>query len=45
MEHSGYSFHGLGIAPKIIEILGGLKFKHATPIQHQAIPWPWKARM
>ena len=38
MEHSGYSFHGLGIAPKIIEILEGLKFKHATPIQHQAIP-------
>ncbi len=38
MEHSGYSFHGLGIAPKIIEILESLKFKHATPIQHQAIP-------
>lgn len=38
MEHSRYSFHGLGIAPKIIEILESLKFKHATPIQHQAIP-------
>ncbi len=38
MEHSGYSFYGLGIAPKIIEIIHDLKFKHATPIQHQAIP-------
>ena len=38
MEHPGYSFYGLGIAPKIIEIINDLKFKHATPIQHQAIP-------
>ena len=38
MEHAGYSFYGLGIAPKIIEIINSLKFKYATPIQHQAIP-------
>ena len=38
MEQTMYNFHGLGIAPKIIEILDSLKFKHATPIQHQAIP-------
>lgn len=38
MEQTMYNFHGLGIAPKIIEILESLKFKHATPIQHQAIP-------
>ena len=38
MENQGYSFYGLGIAPKIIDIINDLKFKHATPIQHQAIP-------
>lgn len=38
MEESNYNFYGLGIAPRIIEIINGLKFKHATPIQHQAIP-------
>ncbi|HCI45455.1 MAG TPA: ATP-dependent helicase [Candidatus Omnitrophica bacterium] len=38
MEEPNYNFYGLGIAPKIIEILESLKFKHATPIQHQAIP-------
>ena len=38
MEHTGYSFYGLGISPKIIEIINSLKFKNATPIQHQAIP-------
>ncbi len=38
MEQSNNSFYGLGIAPKIIEILDQLKFKVATPIQHQAIP-------
>ena len=32
------SFDGLGIAPKILEILDGLKFIHPTPIQHKAIP-------
>jgi len=38
MESTNYNFYGLGIAPKIIEILDHLKFKNATPIQHQAIP-------
>ncbi len=38
MEQTNYSFFGLGIAPKIIDTLTILKFKHATPIQHQAIP-------
>jgi len=32
------SFDGLGIAPKIIDILDRLKFKIPTQIQHQAIP-------
>jgi ATP-dependent RNA helicase RhlE len=32
------SFDGLGIAPKIIEILDRLKFTQPTPIQHKAIP-------
>ncbi|MDP8266396.1 MAG: DEAD/DEAH box helicase [Candidatus Aceula meridiana] len=32
------SFYGLGIAPKIIEKIGQLGFKNATPIQHKAIP-------
>ncbi|MFC1570591.1 DEAD/DEAH box helicase, partial [Candidatus Omnitrophota bacterium] len=32
------SFDGLGIAPKIIEILDSLKFIHPTPIQNKAIP-------
>ena len=38
MNQTNYNFYGLGIAPKITEILGQLKFKNATPIQHQAIP-------
>ena len=38
MEESDYNFYGLGIAPKIIEIIDSLKFRHATPIQHRAIP-------
>jgi len=32
------SFYGLGIAPKILEILGQIKFKAPTPIQRKAIP-------
>jgi ATP-dependent RNA helicase RhlE len=32
------SFDGLGIAPKIIELLDRLKFIHPTPIQYKAIP-------
>jgi ATP-dependent RNA helicase RhlE len=31
-------FYGLGIAPKLLEVLDQLKFKVATPIQFQAIP-------
>lgn len=34
----GTSFQGLGIAPKILDILEKLKFVQPTPIQHQAIP-------
>src|SRR3989338_2328926 len=32
------SFYGLGIAPKIIDILAQIKFKVPTPIQFKAIP-------
>ncbi|MDD5438711.1 MAG: DEAD/DEAH box helicase [Candidatus Omnitrophica bacterium] len=32
------SFYGLGIAPKILEILDRMKFTVPTPIQHKAIP-------
>lgn len=32
------NFYGLGIAPKIIEILDKIKFKVPTPIQFKAIP-------
>ncbi|MGB2601729.1 MAG: DEAD/DEAH box helicase [Candidatus Omnitrophota bacterium] len=32
------SFDGLGIAPKILEVLDRLKFTSPTPIQHKAIP-------
>ncbi len=38
METSTLSFTGLGIAPRIMDTLNSLKFKHPTPIQHQAIP-------
>lgn len=36
-EKSG-SFHGLGIAPALLELLTQLNFKAPTPIQEQAIP-------
>ena len=32
------SFHGLGIAPKLLAILSNTGFEHPTPIQHQCIP-------
>ena len=35
---SGASFNGLGIAPKLLEILSDLKYTTPTPIQQQAIP-------
>ncbi len=34
----GPTFYGLGIAPKIIDILERIKFKVPTPIQEKAIP-------
>ncbi len=36
--HPEPSFDGLGIAPKILELLGHIKFKVPTPIQRKAIP-------
>ena len=32
------SFHGLGIAPKLLDILGKHNYKVPTPIQHKSIP-------
>jgi ATP-dependent RNA helicase RhlE len=32
------SFYGLGIAPKLLQVLEQLKFKVPTPIQYKAIP-------
>jgi ATP-dependent RNA helicase RhlE len=37
-NQSGQSFYGLGIAPKILDILEHIKFKVPTPIQQKAIP-------
>lgn len=37
-QHQNASFYGLGIAPKILELLNRMKFKTPTPIQHKAIP-------
>lgn len=34
----GQGFYGLGIAPKILEILDRIKFKVPTPIQYKTIP-------
>src|SRR3989338_7956891 len=34
----GAGFFGLGIAPRILEILERIKFKTPTPIQQKAIP-------
>lgn len=36
--HNSTSFYGLGIAPKILEILEHIKFKVPTPIQLKVIP-------
>jgi ATP-dependent RNA helicase RhlE len=35
---TGPSFYGLGIAPKILDILARIKFKVPTPIQFKTIP-------
>jgi ATP-dependent RNA helicase RhlE len=37
-KQSGLSFDGLGIAPKVLELLDKMRFKIPTPIQHKAIP-------
>ena len=37
-QNQGPNFDGLGIAPKILEILDRMKFKIPTPIQQKAIP-------
>jgi len=37
-HHPNVSFDGLGIAPRILEILDRMKFTVPTPIQHKAIP-------
>ncbi len=38
VQKSGPDFFGLGIAPKILEILERIKFKVPTPVQLKAIP-------
>ena len=38
MEEFSPSFCSLGIAPKLVDALMKLKFKHPTPIQHRVIP-------
>ncbi|MCR4337234.1 MAG: DEAD/DEAH box helicase, partial [Candidatus Omnitrophica bacterium] len=38
MQESNLNFYGLGITPQLIDIILSLKFKNATPIQHQTIP-------
>ena len=35
---TNFTFDGLGIAPKILEVLDRMKFTHPTPIQHKALP-------
>jgi ATP-dependent RNA helicase RhlE len=37
-QQPNISFDGLGIAPRILEILDRMRFAHPTPIQHKAIP-------
>jgi len=38
LYHSNDSFYGLGIAPKILDILDKMKFTVPTPIQNKTIP-------
>jgi ATP-dependent RNA helicase RhlE len=38
VPQEGLSFYGLGIAPKILQVLERIKFKTPTPIQRKAIP-------
>ncbi len=37
-QRNNVDFYGLGIAPKILELLKRMRFKTPTPIQHKAIP-------
>jgi ATP-dependent RNA helicase RhlE len=37
-NNQSHSFDGLGISPKILEILHKMRFTSPTPIQHKAIP-------
>lgn len=37
-QNNNLSFYGLGIAPKILELLKRMKFVTPTPIQYKAIP-------
>lgn len=39
MTHDHNSFHGLGIAPKLLEILSKNRYTVPTPIQQQCIPF------
>jgi len=38
IPHTNVSFGGLGIVPRILDILDRMKFTVPTPIQHKAIP-------
>ena len=38
MQPTNSTFYGLGIAPKLLEIIANLKFTVPTPIQERAIP-------
>ncbi|MFA5098481.1 MAG: DEAD/DEAH box helicase [Candidatus Margulisiibacteriota bacterium] len=37
-QNNNQNFYGLGIAPRILDLLDRLKFKTPTPIQYKAIP-------
>jgi len=37
-QASEHTFHGLGIAPSVLQVIEALHFKTPTPIQHKAIP-------
>jgi len=39
MTHEHSSFHGLGIAPKLLDILSKNRYTFPTPIQQQCIPF------
>jgi superfamily II DNA/RNA helicase len=39
MTHDHSSFHGLGIAPKLLDVLSKNRYTVPTPIQQQCIPF------